>query len=209
LRPHRVGVGPENPRKDDPNTPQSAKDIGERCDPYWANWGFNRVALLPVVGRVSAPGRSGFYIHDSAKSYTHGCIETELQFFNDLIVWIKANPNAKLQLTVKYTDDFRTYGGTSKTSWAGESSQRDSLVKLEEMCSSLRRSSSFNVSLPVGLNLSPPPQDRLVKPVWRSDLPSGGFQKLNELPDAVKFNIGDLLGVGDGRAEYMASKSFI
>lgn len=54
------------------------------CEIYWANWditvsGWNqrmRRPEKPVGGK-----RGGFYIHDSTKGYSHGCIEVEPVFF--------------------------------------------------------------------------------------------------------------------------------
>jgi hypothetical protein len=64
--------------------------------------------------------RGGFYIHDSAKGYTHGCIEVEPRFFNVLrhVIATTHSPHGKvkdrLNLLVKYlpgqTTNGRTYG---------------------------------------------------------------------------------------------------
>ena len=40
------------------------------------NWGLQRACLTPM-SRTKTHGRSGFYIHDSDKGYSHGCVETE------------------------------------------------------------------------------------------------------------------------------------
>ena len=62
-------------------------DAAGVCEPVWANWGRNRVALNPLDDRTKkacAPQRGGFFLHDSAKGYTHGCIEIEARFFEGL-----------------------------------------------------------------------------------------------------------------------------
>ena len=48
------------------------------CEPYWANWGYNRVRFEPsdkLTKSKCDPKRSGFYLHDSTKGFSHGCIE--------------------------------------------------------------------------------------------------------------------------------------
>ena len=51
------------------------------CDPYWANWGYNRVRMEPADKatrqRCAPLKRSGFYMHDSVKGFSHGCIEVD------------------------------------------------------------------------------------------------------------------------------------
>jgi hypothetical protein len=63
-------------------------------------------------------GRSGFYIHDSTKGYSHGCIEVEGAFFNHFIALVSSQPLKKpklwLTLSVKYTPGQPTNGGTKK-----------------------------------------------------------------------------------------------
>ena len=46
------------------------------------NWGENRVRLNALhIDNPKARNRGGFYLHDSTKGFTHGCIEIEPRFF--------------------------------------------------------------------------------------------------------------------------------
>ena len=90
------------------------------CEPYWANWGTRRVRLEAADAHTRARcgvARSGFYLHDSTKGYSHGCIEVEGTFFNAYIAYFVAQPhrnrNTYLTLSVKY-QTASTYGGTKK-----------------------------------------------------------------------------------------------
>jgi hypothetical protein len=84
------------------------------CEPFWQNWGNTRVALAPI--KIAYPGRSGFYLHDSTKGFSHGCIETETRFFEFLIRLVKSRPRLTVTLHVSYPDGAmtRTYGGTNQ-----------------------------------------------------------------------------------------------
>lgn len=86
------------------------------CEPYWANWGSNRVRLeaLNITTRnaCSPITRGGFYLHDSTKGFSHGCIEVETSFFTQLRAFIKEHNRSRLTLKVKYTGG-STYGGTN------------------------------------------------------------------------------------------------
>ena len=87
------------------------------CEPYWANWGHNRVRFEPndkATKEKCKPGRSGFYLHDSTKGYSHGCIEVEQRFFDALRVYIKTGKDKKLLLKIRYTPGMKTNGGTLK-----------------------------------------------------------------------------------------------
>jgi hypothetical protein len=89
-------------------------DAGE-CEPYWANWGENRIRFEPTDASTRTacnPVRSGFYLHDSTKGYSHGCIEVEGRFFNDLRNYAKARTSKKLTLQIKYLPLLETNGGT-------------------------------------------------------------------------------------------------
>lgn len=55
--------------------------------------------------------RGGFYLHDSTKGYSHGCIEVEGAFFTQLRAYIKINKEKRLKLQIKYSGG-STYGGT-------------------------------------------------------------------------------------------------
>lgn len=55
------------------------------CEIYWANWGYNRIRLESAdekTRKACGGKRGGFYIHDSTKGYSHGCIEVEPVFFS-------------------------------------------------------------------------------------------------------------------------------
>lgn len=156
------------PRGGDPADEPTTTTAGE-CEPYWANWGYNRVGLAPTKNMV-APHRSGFYIHDSSKGFTHGCIETEQKFFTHyLLPFAKKNPGAAMQLHVKYAD-FRTNGGTfdkalyPTLSEIDESNQRFALFQLKELIKALQAGKSLGAGAkrPAGLTLDPPPQDRVL-----------------------------------------------
>ncbi|MEI2769516.1 MAG: DUF2778 domain-containing protein [Candidatus Competibacter sp.] len=91
------------------------KDAGE-CEEYWANWGESRVRLEPYDQKTKdacSPRRGGFYLHDSAKGYTHGCIETEKNFFTLLRKYARHTSEKRLTLQIKYTTK-STYGETDK-----------------------------------------------------------------------------------------------
>jgi hypothetical protein len=90
------------------------------CEDTWVNWGQHRVGLIPVdpqTERACSPRRGGFYIHDSTKGYTHGCIEIESRFFVALRAYRSAidrrlmPPRPRLFLKVQYFFD-GTNGGT-------------------------------------------------------------------------------------------------
>jgi hypothetical protein len=93
--------------------------FGNMTDPFPPSffWGCHRVRLEPVDPR-SMCSRDGFYIHDSVKGYTKGCIETEHQFFVDLIRYAQTqnNPAGRkwLVLLVDYSAQ-RKPGGSGHT----------------------------------------------------------------------------------------------
>ena len=75
----------------------------------YPGWGTVRARLEPVSGNMY--GRHSFYIHDSHKGYTHGCIEVDGTFFNRLIDYSFSNSNIKMY--VRYPSYYSsTYGGT-------------------------------------------------------------------------------------------------
>ena len=85
-----------------------------------SDWGDNRISMIPI--NVSQPtddnGRPGnrdlgsFYIHDSTKGETHGCIEIETRFFVDLIIY-KNEGNKIMYILVSYPNsNHNTNGGT-------------------------------------------------------------------------------------------------
>jgi hypothetical protein len=80
------------------------KDAGD-CATYWANWGENRVRLEPAdkkTRQACEPRRGGFYLHDSAKGYTHGCIEVEKSFFTLLRKYARKASEKQLTLRIGY-----------------------------------------------------------------------------------------------------------
>src|SRR6185436_16121224 len=68
------------------------------CELTLANWGRNRVRLTPAnsaTAHACAPRRGGFYLHDSTKGFSHGCIEVEGKFFDALRRLITASRTAR------------------------------------------------------------------------------------------------------------------
>jgi hypothetical protein len=156
-------------------TDHPTTDTAGSCEPYWANWGFNRTALMPL-GWNAAPHRSGFYLHDSAKGYSHGCIEVDQAFFSTKLYPIaKKHPGIDIRLVVKYSsDDFHTYGNTyAKAPDTGglgldDKIQRQCLLALKDLMDRLKArklvaddDSAKSAHRPAHLTLDPPPQDRL------------------------------------------------
>lgn len=95
----------------------------EDCEPMWANWGVSRVRLHAndeTTAKKCSIRRDGFYLHDSIKGYSHGCIEVETTFFDEIrsfIAGIKARRLPKkdrLVLQVRYVAERETNGGTRK-----------------------------------------------------------------------------------------------
>lgn len=88
------------------------------CEPYWANWGNNRVRLEPAdaqtKGRCVPVMHNGFYIHDSTKGFSHGCIEVEGRFFNLLRNYAKTRSHTRMILKVEYKEGQSTNGGTKQ-----------------------------------------------------------------------------------------------
>jgi hypothetical protein len=90
---------------------------GERageCEKYFVNWGAHRVRLQPADHRTvhaCATKRDGFYLHDSTKGFSHGCVELNGDFFTDLYHYAKHSHGRRLTLLVKYAHQ-TTNGGT-------------------------------------------------------------------------------------------------
>lgn len=85
------------------------------CEPYWALWGDNRVRFEPLDTATKIkckPRRSGFYLHDSTKGFSHGCIEVEGTFFAHLRTYVKTSKKKRLILKIQYRPGERTNGGT-------------------------------------------------------------------------------------------------
>jgi hypothetical protein len=87
---------------------------GGSCEPTFANWGNNRVPFVAADERTKQAcpqHRAGFYLHDSTKGYSHGCIEIEVAFFNRLYLYRLVATTRRLALRVAYAHP-TTYGGT-------------------------------------------------------------------------------------------------
>ena len=86
------------------------------CEPYWANWGTRRVRFEPATEatrKACSPSRGGFYLHDSTKGYSHGCIEIQGTFFDELLKYAAGHPKVRvLRLTIRYVPGRPTNGGT-------------------------------------------------------------------------------------------------
>jgi hypothetical protein len=86
------------------------------CEPYWANWGSNRARMEPAdinTKNLCLPIiRGGFYLHDSTKGYSHGCIEVETRIFPVLRSYHSTTNNSTLILKVEYVKGRQTNGGT-------------------------------------------------------------------------------------------------
>lgn len=84
-----------------------------------SDWGKHRVRLNALyIENPKARHRYGFYMHDSTKGYTHGCIEVDMNFFTRLYSFAKAEGSNKkgrktLHLKVDYPSNrSNTYGDT-------------------------------------------------------------------------------------------------
>lgn len=175
----KVRWGIEQIPRGDPN-PKADGDLPHGssagdCEPYWSNWGSNRVRLSPHRDMV-APHRGGFYIHDSVKGYSHGCIETELDFFASYLVpYAKAHRSERFLAKVKYKHE-RTYGGTytdgkgvKSGPGAPETAQVQAITVFKTLCDRLAKNAPLaseaadakTTKRPAGIKLDPPPQDRL------------------------------------------------
>lgn len=86
------------------------------CEQYWANWGYNRIRLEAAdekTRKVCDGKRGGFYIHDSTKGFSHGCIEVEPLFFRVLKQNTERNKQ-KFIISVIYVPGQQTNGGTKQ-----------------------------------------------------------------------------------------------
>ena len=83
---------------------------------YRGSWGFQIIRLFKTNNVKS--NRDNFYLHDSKKGYSHGCIEAETTLFDDLkseLIFKHANKPFTLLLNIKYpTSSSSTYGETDK-----------------------------------------------------------------------------------------------
>ncbi|MEE3486294.1 MAG: RHS repeat-associated core domain-containing protein, partial [Bacteroidales bacterium] len=78
-------------------------------------WGKQRAHLDPIsVPDVKGRDEMSFYMHDSSKGFTHGCVEIESSFFDDLRDYRNDN-NTYIEIMVKYeSKNSSTYGETDK-----------------------------------------------------------------------------------------------
>jgi hypothetical protein len=88
------------------------------CKTYrYPGWGTQRIRLYKQ--KIKWPKRDNFYLHDSTKGYSHGCVEVEGSFFEDLqsifhTDFLKGKKHT-LTLEVHYpSPDTVTIGGTEK-----------------------------------------------------------------------------------------------
>ncbi len=88
------------------------------CEPYWINWGSNRARMEPADTETKTKcipiSRGGFYLHDSIKGYSHGCIEVESSIFKHLRAINKSANKLSVLMKVKYVSGRSTNGGTKK-----------------------------------------------------------------------------------------------
>ncbi|MEP7218976.1 MAG: RHS repeat-associated core domain-containing protein, partial [Bacteroidota bacterium] len=106
LMPNKTGGGIDK-------IPNDASDEDGNITDGWADWGNLRAALQPMKG-TDTHKRGNFYLHDSHKGYSHGCIETETMVFVKLIQY-RAKGNSEIQLKVEYpSPDASTNGGTKQ-----------------------------------------------------------------------------------------------
>jgi hypothetical protein len=85
------------------------------CEVNWANWGRNRARMEPAnvkTRTACSPIRGGFYLHDSTKGYSHGCIEIDPRFFSALRSRASTASRGYFILKVKYVPERVTNGGT-------------------------------------------------------------------------------------------------
>lgn len=90
-------------------------DAAGDCEPFWANRGNNRARMEPAdpqTRQACTIRRGGFYIHDSTKGYSHGCIEVDPGFFTVLKSGSLARTGGHLIIKVKYVAGRETNGGT-------------------------------------------------------------------------------------------------
>lgn len=75
----------------------------------YPGWGSMRARLNPISGKMY--GRHSFYLHNSHKGFSHGCIEVGGNFFGRLIKY--GQSYSSIRLTVRYPSmNTSTYGGT-------------------------------------------------------------------------------------------------
>jgi RHS repeat-associated protein len=89
----------------------------ERVWRFDAGWGTIRAQLEPVTTSDALKARfpaDRFYVHDSHKGFTHGCVETSTEFFIRLLHYREEKPNENVFFfRVKY-DGVSTKGNTER-----------------------------------------------------------------------------------------------
>lgn len=92
---------------------QEIPEFGQgNCDNFqYAGWGRHRLRMFKVS--IKYPNRDNFYIHDSTKGYSHGCIEVEGRFFDDLKLKMYSDINNRfeLKLLIQYPSPTATTDG--------------------------------------------------------------------------------------------------
>lgn len=79
----------------------------------YEDWGTWRARLQPLSG-TNTYGRSNFYLHNSTKGYSHGCIECSNSIYNVLIQY-RNSGKKYIDVVVDYpTNNSSTYGQTDK-----------------------------------------------------------------------------------------------
>jgi hypothetical protein len=79
----------------------------------YPGWGTIRARLEPMAG-TNTFGRSNFYIHNSSKGFSHGCIETSTTIFGYLISY-RNRGHMNINVLVDYpTPTSSTYGFTDQ-----------------------------------------------------------------------------------------------
>ncbi|UTV99850.1 DUF2778 domain-containing protein [Marinomonas rhizomae] len=90
-------------------------ELAGLCEPYWENWGNNRARMEPAdqatKDRCLPTKRGGFYIHDSTKGYSHGCIEVETKIF-PLLKHVNSTRSKKVLIIKVAYKGVSTNGGT-------------------------------------------------------------------------------------------------
>jgi len=90
--------------------------VAGECEPYWANWGKNRARMEPANESTKLKCkpivRGGFYLHDSTKGFSHGCIEVDTKIFSLFRDFSKMSKKDTLILKVQYMVGRDTNGGT-------------------------------------------------------------------------------------------------
>ncbi|MBO9356839.1 DUF2778 domain-containing protein [Bordetella petrii] len=79
------------------------------------DWGSKRARLEPADAATRnrcAPARGGFYLHDSTKGYSHGCIGVEGRIFPLLRTYARGSRSATMIIKVEYVNDRAADGGT-------------------------------------------------------------------------------------------------